>query len=182
MTIQKTPFEGLFEIIPKKFYDDRGYFMESFRSQTLDAAGLKSSFVQDNQSFSMKNVVRGLHLQVSPHEQIKLVRAVSGKVLDVAVDLRKGSPTFGKHYKCILDGEKGNMLYVPAGFAHGISVFENAIFSYKCSAYYNKESEEGIIFNDPDLGIDWEVNEPILSEKDMLFITFKEFVKKYDLV
>ncbi len=141
----------------------------------------RTSFVQDNQSFSRRNVVRGLHLQVNPHEQIKLVRAVSGKVLDIAVDLRKGSPTFGKHFKCMLDGEKGNMLYVPGGFAHGISVLEDAIFSYKCSSYYNKESEEGIIYNDPDLDINWEVNEPILSEKDMLFITFEEFVKKYDL-
>ncbi|NNF35407.1 MAG: dTDP-4-dehydrorhamnose 3,5-epimerase [Saprospiraceae bacterium] len=181
MTIQKTPFEGLFEITPEIFHDNRGYFMESFRSETLSELGINTQFVQDNQSFSKRNVIRGLHLQVTPHEQIKLVRAVSGKVLDVVVDLRKESPTFGEHFKCILDGERGNMLYVPAGFAHGISVLEDAIFAYKCSAYYNKESEEGIIFNDPDLNIDWEVNEPILSKKDMLFITFKEFVKKYDL-
>lgn len=181
MTIQKTPFEGLFEIIPKIFHDDRGYFLESFRAETLEAEGINTPFVQDNQSFSKKNVIRGLHLQIAPYEQIKLVRAVSGKVLDVAVDLRKGSLTFGKHFKCVLDAEKGNMLYVPAGFAHGISVLEDAIFSYKCSSYYNRESEEGIIFNDPDLNINWEVNTPILSEKDMLFITFEEFVKKYDL-
>ena len=181
MTIEATSFEGLFEMIPTIFHDDRGYFMESFRTETLENAGLKSSFVQDNQSFSRKNVVRGLHLQVSPHEQIKLVRAVSGKVLDVAVDIRKGSPTFGRYYKCILDGKIGNMLYIPAGFAHGIAVLEDAVFSYKCSAYYDKESEQGIIFNDSDLNINWELNDPILSEKDMLFITFKEFVKKYDL-
>ena len=181
MRIQATEFSGLFEIIPTIYQDDRGYFMESFKSNTLIEAGLDASFVQDNQSFSIKNVIRGLHLQVSPYEQIKLVRAVSGKVLDVAVDLRKGSPTFGKHYKCVLDSEKGNMLYIPAGFAHGIAVYEDAIFSYKCSAYYHKDSEEGIIYNDPVLNIDWEVNDPILSKKDMLFITFEEYIRKYDL-
>ena len=155
--------------------------MESFRTKTLAEAGLEGSFVQDNQSFSIKNVIRGLHLQVSPYEQIKLVRAVTGKVLDVAVDLRKGSPTFGKHYKCILDGQKGNMLYIPGGFAHGIAVYEDAIFAYKCSEYYQKDAEEGIIYNDSDLNINWEVNDPIISEKDLLFITFEEYIRKYDL-
>lgn len=182
MEFQATEFEGLYEITPTIYRDNRGYFLETFKAQALENMGLRSDFVQDNQSFSLKNVIRGLHLQVEPDEQIKLVRAVSGIVLDVVVDLRKGSNNFGKHYKCILDGKKGNMLYIPAGFAHGIAVIEDAVFSYKCSSYFNKSAEDGILYNDPELDIDWEVENSILSDKDMLLTTFQDFIRKYDLV
>ena len=181
MNIRSTEFKGLYEITPEIYRDERGYFFESFRSSSLDKEGLTSAFVQDNQSKSSKNVLRGLHLQVSPHEQIKLVRVISGKVLDVVVDLRKDSDTFGRHYKCILDGDKGNMLYIPEGFAHGFKAMEDTIFSYKCSSYFHRDSEDGIIFNDPDLNIDWEVQDPIISDKDKAMKSFEQFIKKYDL-
>jgi len=180
MNIQPTDFEGVFEITPVIHKDNRGYFLETYKEEALIQAGLATNFVQDNQSYSSKNVIRGLHLQVSPHEQVKLVRVISGKVLDVIVDLRRDSQTFGQHYKCLLEAEKGNMLYIPSGFAHGITVLEDAIFSYKCSDYYNKESETGIIYNDPDLDIDWQVENPKLSEKDNRLMTFKEFIKIYE--
>jgi dTDP-4-dehydrorhamnose 3,5-epimerase len=132
--------------------------------------------VQDNQSFSQKGTVRGIHFQRGAHAQAKLVRVIAGKVLDVAVDLRKGSPSFGQVYSTILDTEKNNLLYIPAGFGHGFSVLEDAVFVYKCSNYYHKDSEGGVRWSDPSLGIDWQVSEPIVSEKDQILPTLAEFV------
>jgi dTDP-4-dehydrorhamnose 3,5-epimerase len=173
--LKSTPISGLTEIFPTIFPDSRGYFFESFREDWLKNAGIDVSFVQDNQSYSQKGTVRGLHFQRSPFAQAKLVRVITGKVLDVAVDLRKGSPTFGSHFSTVLDGETNNLLYIPQGFAHGFSVLEDAIFTYKCSDYYNKASEGGILWNDPALAIDWQVNEPIISEKDTAWPTLDEF-------
>ncbi|MBB6326375.1 dTDP-4-dehydrorhamnose 3,5-epimerase [Algoriphagus iocasae] len=173
--IKKTPLSGVLEIFPKVFKDQRGYFFESFRADWLEKEGVHETWVQDNQSYSQKGTVRGLHFQREPYAQAKLVRVVRGKVLDVVVDLRKGSETFGKNYSTILDSERNNLLYVPAGFGHGFSVLEDAVFVYKCSNYYNKESEGGILWNDPHLQIDWMVNDPIISEKDTQWQTIEEF-------
>lgn len=170
-----TPISGLLEIFPKIFPDSRGYFFESFRQDWLQKEGIEVDWIQDNQSFSQKGTVRGLHFQHFPHAQAKLVRVISGKVLDVVVDLRKNSPTYGEHFSTVLDSERNNLLYVPVGFAHGFSVLEDAIFVYKCSNYYNKPAEGGILWNDPALKIDWQVEEPIISEKDKLWLTLEEF-------
>ncbi len=178
MNIKTTPIAGLLEIIPNVFEDSRGYFLESFRQETLASAGIQKDWVQENQSFSKKGTLRGLHFQVGSHAQAKLVRVIQGKVLDVVVDLRKGSKSYGQTYNLILDGQKHNMLYIPEGFAHGFSVLEDAIFTYKCSAYYHKESEGGILWNDPKLEIDWAVSEPLLSEKDKDWPTLAEFTLK----
>lgn len=175
MDIVATGFDELVEIHPKIINDQRGYFFESFRKDILDEHSLSSDFVQDNQSFSEKGVVRGLHLQLPPYEQIKLVRCVVGKVLDVVVDLRKESNTFGKHFEVILSAKKGNMLYIPGGFAHGIAVLEDSIFAYKCSSYYNKESESGLLYSDEDLNINWGIESPIVSDKDKILPDFKEY-------
>jgi dTDP-4-dehydrorhamnose 3,5-epimerase len=141
--------------------------------------GVHESWVQDNQSFSQKGTVRGLHFQRGAHAQAKLVRVIAGKVLDVAVDLRKGSPSFGQVYSTILDTEKNNLLYIPAGFGHGFSVLEDAVFVYKCSNYYHKDSEGGVLWSDPTLGIDWQVAEPIVSDKDQILPTLAEFVDAF---
>lgn len=171
-----TPIVGLIEIFPKIFNDSRGYFFESFRQDWLEKEGVIEHWVQDNQSFSQKGTVRGLHFQNSPFAQAKLVRVITGKVLDVVVDLRKDSPTFGKYYSTLLDGERNNLLFIPVGFAHGFSVLEDAIFAYKCSNYYNKSAEGGILWNDPTLGIDWQIDQPIISDKDKLWSTLEEFM------
>ena len=173
--IKKTPLAGVLEIFPKVFNDQRGYFLESFRADWLEKEGIHETWIQDNQSYSQKGTVRGLHFQRAPYAQAKLVRVVEGKVLDVVVDLRKDSETFGSFYSTILDSEQYNLLYVPTGFAHGFSVLEDAIFVYKCTNYYNKESEGGILWNDPKLGIDWMVNNPIISEKDQKWQNLEEF-------
>lgn len=173
--LRSTPIAGLIEIFPRIFPDSRGYFFESFRQDWLQSQGINEKWVQDNQSFSQKGTVRGLHFQNAPFAQAKLVRVISGKVLDVAVDLRKGSPTFGKHFSTVLDAEKNNLLYVPVGFGHGFSVLEDSVFVYKCSNYYNKQAEGGILWNDPKLGIDWGVEEPIISDKDKVWPTLEEF-------
>ena len=177
--LRKIPnLEGPVEIFPRKFFDDRGYFFESFREDWLQKMGIEEEWVQDNQSFSKKGTVRGLHFQREPFAQAKLVRVVSGKVLDVVVDLRKSSPTFGKTYTTLLDAERSNLFFIPRGFAHGFAVLEDAVFVYKCSNYYNKESEGGILWNDPELGIDWGVSEPIISEKDKIWPTIQEFKER----
>ncbi|GAA0877480.1 dTDP-4-dehydrorhamnose 3,5-epimerase [Algoriphagus jejuensis] len=173
--IRSTPISGLFEIFPRIFPDNRGYFFESFRQDWLQNEGVEVNWIQDNQSFSQKGTVRGLHFQHAPFAQAKLVRVITGKVLDVAVDLRKGSPTFGKYHSVVLDSERNNLFYVPAGFAHGFSVLEDAIFAYKCSNYYHKPAEGGILWNDPALAIDWRVDNPIISDKDKVWLTLKEF-------
>ena len=177
--IKQTSLPGLLEIFPRVFPDSRGYFFESFRQDWLDQLGVHESWVQDNQSFSQKGTVRGIHFQRGVHAQAKLVRVIAGKVLDVAVDLRKGSPSFGQVYSTILDTEKNNLLYIPAGFGHGFSVLEDAVFVYKCSNYYHKDSEGGVRWSDPSLGIDWQVSEPIVSEKDQILPTLKEFVEAF---
>lgn len=159
----------LFE--PRVFGDARGYFFESFRLDIFERHAGKRVFVQDNESFSRRGVLRGLHCQKPPFTQGKLVRVVSGRVLDVAVDIRNGSPTFGQHVAEELSGENRRMMWIPPGFAHGFLVLsETALFSYKCDAYYAPESEVGIAWNDPDLGIDWGLpsGEVSLSPKDLL--------------
>jgi dTDP-4-dehydrorhamnose 3,5-epimerase len=177
--IKQTSLPGVLEIFPCVFPDSRGYFFESFRQDWLDKMGVHESWVQDNQSFSQKGTVRGLHFQRGAYSQAKLVRVIAGKVLDVAVDLRKGSPSFGQVYSTILDTEKNNLLYIPAGFGHGFSVLEDAVFVYKCSNYYHKDSEGGVRWSDPTLGIDWQVSEPIVSEKDQILPTLAEFVEAF---
>lgn len=165
----KCDIEGLYVIEPKVFGDERGYFMETYNYEDFKAAGLDMVFVQDNQSMSKKGVLRGLHFQ-KKHPQGKLVRVLSGTVYDVAVDLRKSSPTYGKYYGVILSAENKKMFYVPEGFAHGFLVLsESAEFTYKCTDFYHPEDEGGIIWNDPDIGIEWPISSDmsvILSEKD----------------
>ena len=177
MEVIETGFEGLYEIKPRVFGDQRGYFFESYRESVLKDLGLEVNFVQDNQSFSVKGTLRGLHFQRPPFAQAKLVRVVAGKVLDVVLDIRPDSPTYGKHYSLVLDAEVNNMLYVPEGFAHGFAALEDSIFFYKCTQYYDKPSEGGILWNDPALAIDWQITDPIVSEKDQglpVFDVFKE--------
>jgi len=173
--IKQTSLPGVLEISPRVFPDSRGYFFESFRADWLEKMGVATDWVQDNQSFSQKGTVRGLHFQRGAHAQAKLVRVISGKVLDVVVDLRKGSSSFGQVYSTILDTEKNNLLYIPAGFGHGFSVLEDAVFVYKCSNYYHKDSEGGVLWSDPQLQIDWQVEVPIVSEKDTVWPTLAEF-------
>ena len=175
MEFRETPIKGLIEILPRVFEDERGLFFESFHEKNLRENGVDAKFVQDNQSFSTKGVLRGLHLQKAPYAQGKLVRVISGKVLDVAVDLREGSPTFGEHFKVVLDGQRNNMLYIPEGFAHGFVAIEDSVFFYKCTNYYHKASESGIVWNDPMLNINWDVEAPIVSSKDQELADFETF-------
>lgn len=171
MKIEKTTIDGLLVIEPDVFRDARGFFEETYNEARYQAAGITTRFVQDNQSMSSYGVVRGLHFQRGPWTQAKLVTCLMGSVLDVAVDLRKDSPTFGQWFSVELSGENHRQLFIPRGFAHGFSVLsEKALFSYKCDNLYHKESEGGIHLNDPDLNIDWRipVQNRILSEKDMI--------------
>lgn len=170
MEIIKTEIEGLLIIKPRVFGDSRGYFFESFSARDFhNATGLEIDFVQDNQAASTYGVVRGLHFQKGEHAQAKLVRVTQGRVLDVAVDMRPGSPTFGRHVAIELSADNFLQLFIPHGFAHGYAVLsENAIFQYKTDNYYCPESEGAVLWNDPDIGIDWKLPEKdiILSEKD----------------
>ncbi len=170
MTITTTPLSGCFVFTPRIFNDDRGYFFESYNTRTFnDAAGAQINFVQDNQSFSTKGVLRGLHLQTGPHAQSKLVRVSQGEVLDVAVDLRKNSPTYGLHHAAILSDKNHSQFFIPRGFAHGFVVLsDTAVFQYKCDNYYHKPSEGGLHYADPSLAIDWSLPsaELLVSEKD----------------
>lgn len=181
MNIIQTSMEGLFLIQPNVFSDSRGYFYETYQESLLVKLGLPSGFTQDNQSFSTKGVLRGLHYQRAPYAQGKLVRVVSGKVLDVVVDLRPGSNTFGKSLSFELSGDNKTMLYVPEGFAHGFSTLEDAVFIYKCTNGYHKASEGGIRFDDPDLNIDWGIDKPIVSDKDLELESFKDFCERESL-
>lgn len=173
MQIRETSIAGLVEIFPRVFEDERGMFFESYNEDLFRRLGLPTNFVQDNQSFSKKGVVRGLHFQNAPFAQGKLVRVISGSVLDVAVDIRPDSPTFGKHEVFVLTSKTNNMAYIPEGFAHGFAALEDSIFSYKCTNLYSKVSESGILWNDADLGIEWGVANPIVSEKDIILPSFK---------
>ncbi len=168
--------DGPLVIQPKVFADSRGYFFESYSNNLLEHLGLSIDFVQDNQSLSQKGTVRGLHFQANPYAQGKLVRVVQGSVLDVAVDIRKGSPTYGRHFDILLSGENKTMFWVPPGFAHGFSVLENnTIFLYKCTNLYHKASEGGLLWNDPELNINWGVNNAVVSDKDQLLPTLANF-------
>ena len=181
MTIKETKLKGCFLIEPNVFKDSRGYFLESYNQKTFNKlAGINVDFVQDNESFSSKGVLRGLHYQQGKYAQAKLVRVIKGKVLDVAVDIRKESPTFGQYEAVVLSEENKKQLFIPRGFAHGFVVLEDhTIFSYKCDNYYDKASESGILFNDKTLNINWGVPEDqfIISEKDKELSTFKNVFK-----
>ena len=178
MTISETPISGLLIIEPKIWKDDRGYFFESYNKKSFDEAGITEDFVQDNQSLSQRGTLRGLHGQANPFAQGKLVRVIQGRVIDVAVDIRTNSPTFGQHLSIELTAENFKMLWIPQGFLHGFATLENnTIFSYKVSGLYNKESEIGLRWDDPELGIDWHLSmeEIILSDKDKTLPFMKDF-------
>ena len=181
MNFTPTKLDGCFVIEPKIFNDERGYFLESFNENTFqNGIGQQVHFVQDNQSFSTKGVLRGLHYQTGDHAQAKLVRVLQGEVLDVAVDIRPNSKTYGEYVSVLLSAEKQNQFFIPRGFAHGFLVLsETATFFYKCDNFYNKESEGGIIFNDNSLKIDWKfpLNELIISEKDATLPTIENAKK-----
>lgn len=173
MIISEVSINGLKIIEPKVIKDERGVFFESYNQAQLLKEGIADNFLQDNQSVSNKGVLRGLHFQRGNYAQAKLVRVIKGSVLDIAVDLRKDSETFGKHFSIELNDRNNLMFYIPVGFAHGfIALEDNTIFVYKCSALYNKESEGGIIWNDPTLAINWGSTLPIISEKDALLPIF----------
>lgn len=181
MTLIETNLKDCYIVDPKVYNDDRGYFFESFNQDKFNKAiGQKIDFVQDNESFSFKGVLRGLHFQKGDYAQAKLVRVIKGKVLDVAVDLRKDSPSFGMYESVVLTGENKRQFFVPRGFAHGFIVLsDTAIFAYKCDNLYNKASERGIVYNDHTLNIDWQLpkNEFILSDKDKVLPTFETLFK-----
>lgn len=182
MEIKKFEIEGLILIEPRIFFDDRGYFFEPFNVERYEKElGFNPElFVQDNLSYSKKNVLRGLHFQRPPYAQGKLVSVLKGKVLDVAVDIRKSSPTYGKYQKVILDDKKHQQFYIPPGFAHGFVALEDeTLFSYKCTNYYSPQSEQTLLWNDPTLHIDWNANSPIISDKDALGETFTNFVSPF---
>jgi dTDP-4-dehydrorhamnose 3,5-epimerase len=181
MNVIKTDIEGLLVIEPKIFGDSRGYFFESFSEREFRRDVADVDFVQDNESKSSYGVVRGLHFQKPPYSQAKLVRVIKGKVLDVAVDLRKGSPTFGKHVTMELSEDNHRQVFIPRGFAHGFSVLsDEVVFQYKCDAYYAPQSEGAVAWDDPDLGIDWKVpaEKVILSEKDKKHPRLKDILEE----
>lgn len=182
MKLKETNISGLLVIEPDVFHDGRGCFFESFSARKFEElTGLKVDFVQDNESHSVYGTVRGLHFQTGTHAQAKLVRVVSGRVLDVAVDLREGSPTFGRHFSIELSGENRLQMFIPKGFAHGFSVLsETAVFQYKCDSYYAPQAEGALMWNDSDLAIDWNIpmEDALVSEKDSRNKTFKEYLDK----
>jgi dTDP-4-dehydrorhamnose 3,5-epimerase len=183
MTVHHTSLEGCLLIKPTIFKDSRGYFMESFNEKTFrEVTGVDVHFVQDNQSFSERGVLRGLHYQTGEYAQSKLVRVLQGEVLDIAVDIRPESPTFGQYEAVVLNAEEGWQFFIPKGFAHGFLVLSaTATFFYKCDQFYNKESEGGIIYNDPTLNIDWRLpaSELIISEKDQYLPTLNKAKKAW---
>lgn len=180
MEYKEHHLKGVIEFTPKKFGDSRGWFMESYNRQVLEEIGITATFVQDNQSCSSKNVLRGLHFQKPPFSQAKLVRVLSGRALDVVVDIRKDSPTYGQHLTVELDAEKANSLFIPIGFAHGfLTLDDNTNFFYKCSDHYNKESEGGLLWNDPALGINWNTENPVISESDKILPGITNFITPF---
>jgi dTDP-4-dehydrorhamnose 3,5-epimerase len=181
MRIEETFIPGIKVIYPRVFEDARGYFYESYNKQSFVEAGITEEFVQSNQSLSQKGVLRGLHFQLPPHAQSKLVRVIQGAVLDVALDIRKDSPTYGKHFAIELNEDNKTMLYIPVGFAHGfLTLKDNTLFSYKCGNFYNKASESGIMWNDPEIRIDWKIDNPVLSEKDTQNVLLADFVSPFN--
>jgi len=181
LIVEEIYLKGCYLIKPEVFEDERGFFMETFNKNAFEKEfALKLNFVQDNESLSKKGVLRGLHFQKEEYAQAKLVRVVYGEVLDVVIDLRVNSETYGKYYKTVLNAQNKNQLYIPKGFAHGfLTLSETAIFSYKCDEYYNRVSEGGIIYNDPDLAVDWEFPEAeiVVSKKDKELPLFKDLKK-----
>jgi dTDP-4-dehydrorhamnose 3,5-epimerase len=178
--VEKTTLEGCLLLTPSQFKDVRGTFCETYNKQDFKAhTGIAVDFIQDNQSVSCFGVLRGLHFQRGAMAQAKLVRVIEGKVLDIVVDLRKNSDTFGKHYAVILDGENRQQLFVPRDFAHGfVTLSEKSIFAYKCDNYYDKDSESGIIYNDATLSLNWHLSKDdlIISEKDLILPTFEDAI------
>ena len=180
MELIKTEIPDVVIIKPRIFYDDRGCFFETYNEQAFAELGITTQFVQDNQSVSKKGVLRGLHFQNPPYAQAKLVRVVSGKVIDYAVDIRKGSPTYGKYVSAELSAENHCMFYIPAGFAHAfVALEDNTVFFYKCSNFYNKASEGCIRWDDPTLNIRWQIDNPIVSEKDACGELFADFQTQF---
>lgn len=180
MKITKTSIEGLLIIHPDIFQDERGYFFESWSKSKFLENNLDFNFVQDNQSLSQKNILRGLHFQHPPFAQGKLVRVIQGSVLDVAVDIRKKSPTYGRYFSIELNEENKTSFWIPPGFAHGfLTLRDNTIFSYKCTEIYNKESEGSLLWNDSELNIDWGAKTPIVSQKDKLANSFANCNSKF---
>ncbi|HEX5743647.1 MAG TPA: dTDP-4-dehydrorhamnose 3,5-epimerase [Flavobacteriaceae bacterium] len=180
MKIETTPLKDVLILTPNIFKDERGYFFESYNTQKV-ADFIKCEFVQDNESLSQKNVLRGLHFQIPPFAQDKLVRVIKGSVLDIAVDLRKSSPTYGQSYSIILSGENKKQLFIPAGFAHGfITLEDDTLFSYKCSNYYEKNAERTILWNDKSLNIEWNCDQPLLSDKDLIGENFSTFESPFN--
>lgn len=178
-----TDFPGLKIFDPAVYSDSRGYFVETFNENTFKAAGIDVRFVQDNESKSQYGVVRGLHYQLDPHAQAKLVRVIYGEVLDVVVDIRRGSPTYGQKYEVLLSGDNKRQLFIPRGFAHGFSVLrDDTVFSYKCDNFYNKASEGGVLLSDPDLAIDWRVpaDKMVISDKDKNNLPLKDCVNNFE--
>ncbi|OYU94973.1 MAG: dTDP-4-dehydrorhamnose 3,5-epimerase [Bacteroidetes bacterium B1(2017)] len=180
MKITTTPIEGILIIEPQIFRDSRGYFYESYNEEKFHEAGITAKFVQDNQSLSQKGATRGLHFQAPPFEQGKLVRVVQGAVMDVVVDIRKNSPTYGQSWCIELSAENQRMFWIPPGFAHGFeTLMDQTLFLYKCTNVYNKGCEGGLLWNDPALGIKWQSAEPIVSDKDQLLPLFKDFTSPF---
>jgi dTDP-4-dehydrorhamnose 3,5-epimerase len=180
MNLEKTEITDLIIITPDVYKDDRGMFLETFHADLFEKNGLPTHFPQDNRSISKKHVLRGLHFQKPPYAQGKLVSVVHGAALDVAVDLRKNSPTYGKWKSVLLSAENKMFFWIPEGFAHGfVALEENTVFQYKCTNIYHRESEGSIVWNDPDLNIDWGVANPILSEKDAAAPLFKDFISEW---
>lgn len=177
MEVKETAIQGVFEIQPMIHGDERGWFIETFNTSRYEKLlGMKLNFVQDNMSMSSKGILRGLHFQSPPMSQAKLVSCVSGRVLDVVVDIRSNSPSYGMHYSTILSAERRNQLFVPRGMAHGfLALDDHTIFSYKCDNYYSKEHEMTLKWDDADLGIEWGVESPIISEKDEQGSSFSAF-------
>lgn len=183
MPFLTTDIPGLLIFEPKIFEDSRGYFFESYNEKTFHEQGVNIRFIQDNQSSSSYGVIRGLHYQLNPHAQSKLIRVLQGRILDVAVDIRKGSPTYGKHFAIELSAENKKQLLIPQGFAHGFSVLsQRAEVLYKCDAFYNKESEGGIRFDDPAVNIDWQIpaDKAIVSDKDVLLPFLAQCISNFD--
>ena len=185
MKVEKTKIDGLLIMTPQVFGDDRGFFVETYNAERYKEMGIDVDFVQDNLSKSQKGVLRGLHFQNEPFAQGKLVQVVTGKVLDVAVDIRKNSPTYGEYVSVELSAENKKQFWIPAGFAHGfVALEDDTIFSYKCTNVYNPESEGGLLWNDEKIAIDWklkenDIDDPILSDRDQEWIKFDEFESKF---